>query len=77
MADTSFGVLLNREPSRAEELEDLAMAKRLTQQKDEETSARVAEIASRGLTAPGSLTLEEIRALCGSVLTQRPDRTKG
>jgi len=36
----------------------------------EYTSERVAAIAARGLDDPASLTLEEIRAVCGSALTQ-------
>lgn len=41
----------------------------------EETSADVASVAARGLADPTSLTPEEIRAVCGSALTQRePDR---
>lgn len=40
----------------------------------EETSARIASIAARGLRDPASLTPEDIRALAGSALTQAPDR---
>jgi hypothetical protein len=42
---------------------------------NERTSARIAEIAGRGLKDPGSLTYAEIREVCGSVLTQVPDHT--
>jgi hypothetical protein len=36
--------------------------------------AGLARLASRALQDPGSLTLDEIRSLAGSVLTQAPDR---
>lgn len=42
----------------------------------EVTSARVASIAARGLRDPGSLSHDEIKALCASALTQRPNRVK-
>lgn len=42
----------------------------------EVTSERIGKIASRGLRFPESLTLEEIKSLCASVLTQRPNRVK-
>jgi hypothetical protein len=42
---------------------------------DEYTSARIARIAARGLEDPASLTLEEIRAVCGSALTQARSHT--
>lgn len=38
----------------------------------EETSDRIASIAGRGLDDPTSLTPEEIRAVCGSAVTQAP-----
>ena len=40
----------------------------------EQTSGRVASIASRGLDNPASLTLDEIRSVCASALTQAPNR---
>lgn len=42
----------------------------------EVTSARIGSIAARGLRDPGSLTHEEIKSLCASALTQRPNRVK-
>lgn len=42
--------------------------------RDEQTSARIASIASRGLQTPESLTLTEIKAVCASALTQAPNR---
>jgi hypothetical protein len=39
----------------------------------EATGAEVGTIASRGLADPGSLTPDEIQAVCASALTQRPD----
>jgi hypothetical protein len=42
----------------------------------EVTSAAIGSIAARGLRNPGSLTLEEIKKVCASVLTQRPSRVK-
>lgn len=42
------------------------------------TSAEVASLAARGLSAPQTLTHEEIRKLCASALTQaRSRRPKG
>ena len=41
---------------------------------DEYSSERIAGVASRGLKDPTSLTPGEIRAVCGSVLTQAPNR---
>ena len=41
----------------------------------EYSSARLASLASRALDNPFSLTLDEIRSLGGSVLTQAPPRT--
>ena len=38
------------------------------------TSTDVASIASRGLRDPACLTLDEIQAVCGSALTQAPNR---
>lgn len=37
----------------------------------EETSARVAKLAARGMRDPNSLSLEEIKSVCASALTQR------
>ena len=37
----------------------------------EATSTQIASIAARGLRDPASLTPEEIKAVCGSALTQR------
>ena len=42
--------------------------------RDEATSARIASMASRGLKAPESLTLAEIKSVCASALTQAPNR---
>jgi hypothetical protein len=44
---------------------------------DENTSARIAAIAARGLHDPGSLSLDEIRAVCGTALTQVSDKPQG
>ncbi len=41
---------------------------------NERTSSRIAAIAARGLDDPSSLTLEEVRSVCASALTQAPDR---
>ena len=41
---------------------------------NEKTSARVAQIASKALQNPKSVTQEEIQALAASVLTQSPDQ---
>lgn len=41
----------------------------------EQTSPKVAAIASRGLKSPESLTKAEIRAVCASALTQAPNRS--
>ena len=40
------------------------------------TSLRIAKIAARGVRFPGALTPEEVRSVCGSVLTQAPDRVR-
>jgi hypothetical protein len=42
--------------------------------RNEKSSKRIAAIAARGLADPESLTLKEIKAVCGSVVTQAPDR---
>ncbi|UTC29538.1 hypothetical protein BAMBUS_04750 [Brevundimonas phage vB_BpoS-Bambus] len=42
----------------------------------EVTSASVGSIAARGLRDPASLTLDEIKKVCASALTQRPNRVK-
>jgi hypothetical protein len=42
----------------------------------EQTSARIASIAARGIDHPASLTMEEIQAVCGSVLTQAPNKSE-
>ena len=41
---------------------------------DEKTGAAVRSIASRGMRDPASLSLEEIRSVCASALTQSPNR---
>jgi hypothetical protein len=41
---------------------------------NERTSARIARLSAQGLANPASLTLYEIREICGSNLTQAPDR---
>lgn len=41
---------------------------------DEKTSARIAALASQAMRAPETLTLDEIKALGASALTQAPDR---
>lgn len=38
----------------------------------EETSARIASIAARGIREPRSLSPDEIKAVCASALTQKP-----
>jgi hypothetical protein len=40
--------------------------------KHEETSKQVASIAARGMRRPESLSLDEIRTVCASAVTQRP-----
>uniref|UniRef100_UPI0025DAF3C8 hypothetical protein n=1 Tax=Sphingomonas sp. TaxID=28214 RepID=UPI0025DAF3C8 len=40
----------------------------------EQTSARIASIASRGMNDPSSLTLDEIKCVCASALTQTADK---
>ena len=42
--------------------------------RNEVTSEEVARIAARGLKIPKNLTAKEIRSVCASVLTQRPDK---
>jgi hypothetical protein len=42
--------------------------------RNEQSSDRLASLASRAIRDPGSLTHDEIRSLGGSVLTQAPDR---
>ena len=44
--------------------------------KNEQTSPKLAKIASQGLRAPSTLTTAQIRELAGSVLTQAPDHPK-
>lgn len=44
--------------------------------KAETTSAKVASIAARGLKKPESLTLDEIKSLAASVLTQAADKER-
>ncbi len=39
------------------------------------TSVQIASIAARGLKEPHSLSHDEIRAVCGSALTQAHDKT--
>ncbi len=41
---------------------------------NEKTSARVAQIASRAMQNPKSVTPDEIQTLAASVLTQSPDQ---
>lgn len=41
---------------------------------NERTSARVAQIASKALQSPGSITQDEIQTLAASALTQSPDQ---
>lgn len=43
----------------------------------EVTSTRIATLAAKGLKAPSTLTCKEIKALCASVLTQRPAKDRG
>jgi hypothetical protein len=43
-------------------------------ERNELTSPRMASLASRALNDPASLTLDEIRELGGSCLTQAPDK---
>lgn len=42
----------------------------------EATGPDVGKIAARAMRKPQSLTLDEIQALAGSALTQRPNRKK-
>jgi hypothetical protein len=41
---------------------------------NERTSARVAQIASKALQNPSSITSDEIQTLAASALTQSPDQ---
>jgi hypothetical protein len=41
---------------------------------DEKTSARVAQIASRALQNPSSISTDDIKTLAASALTQSPDQ---
>ena len=41
---------------------------------NEKTSTTIGSIAARGLRKPESLTMQEVRALAASALTQRPDQ---
>lgn len=43
---------------------------------NEKSSKQVAKLAARALKKPESLTLDEIKILAASVLTQAPDRKK-
>lgn len=52
---------------------ELVAAVRAATTAGEFTSPGVAEIAARGLTRPQSLTLDEIRSVCASALTQAAD----
>jgi hypothetical protein len=36
-------------------------------------NTRLASLASQGLTDPGSLTLDDVRAICATALTRVPD----
>lgn len=45
--------------------------------KNEKSGSKVGSIASKGLKSPASLTNKEIKAISGSVLTQRPDKSSG
>lgn len=51
-------------------------AKKKSTRKNEQTSTKIGKIAAKGLSNPDSLTPAQIRALSGSVLTQRPDKSK-
>lgn len=42
----------------------------------EVTSSSVGSIAARGLRDPASLTLDEIKKVCASALSQRPNVVK-
>ena len=44
---------------------------------NEKSGTKVGQIASKGLKSPGSLTNKEIKSISASVLTQRPDHSKG
>ena len=44
---------------------------------NEKTSAQVAQIASKAMKNPQSLTPDEVQALAASVLSQAPDRQQG
>jgi hypothetical protein len=44
---------------------------------NEKTSAQVAQIASKAMKNPQSLTPDEVQALAASVLAQAPDRQQG
>ncbi len=41
---------------------------------NEKTSARVAQVASKALQNPSSITPDEVQALAASALTQSPDQ---
>lgn len=44
--------------------------------KNEETSSKIASIAAKGLANPNSLTSKQIKAVCGSALTQKVSSPK-
>jgi hypothetical protein len=44
--------------------------------KNEKTSGGVSKIAAQGLKNPSSLSNSQIRKVCGSALTQAPDKSK-
>lgn len=45
-------------------------------QRHEVSGKAVLKIAARGVKAPSSLTLREIKAVCASVLTQAPPKRR-
>jgi len=51
-------------------------AARVLSGRDEKEGATVAIIAARGVRKPFGLTMEEIKVVCASALTQRPNRPK-
>jgi hypothetical protein len=45
--------------------------------KNEKSGSRVGRIASKGLKSPSSLSNSQIKSVCASALTQRPDHKGG
>lgn len=68
------GFCLDRGENRLFALRDMTFGEPF---RSEETSARVAAIAARGMRDPSHLSEEEVRSVCASALTQRQPDAKG